>query len=441
MIVVCFAAVGGVLAGLSGLPSLLGYLLAGCVVGPGGAGMVEELVQVETLAYFGVLFIIFELGLHFSVAHLRKVFTVSVLGGLAQVLLIAAWVVMDISQGLSLDPLQAAFVGVILAMSSTAVVSKCLLDSGQTDTDHGQIMLGVLIMQDCLLGLTLAVMPAVKHPRGAGRAVLKELALLGLLTVGVVQSRRRLAPALVRRLAASAEGRPEVFTLGVVAICLSLAWTARGFGLSPEVGAFAAGVMFCEAPHTQHILRQISSVVHLFSALFMASIGLLIRPAFLLQHLPILWRAVVTVFVVKSFAGTVATRVFGFSQRTSLTVGVALSQVGEFGFVLLGRAKAHGLITRKSTYLLLVGTNALSLLLAPLVWKLVTAFLVRPGPGRAGRARELRVKLTPSASFSSPDSPTWPLTPTGARLAGTLPGGRELRYAPWDGAEPAGRVA
>ena len=90
--------------------------------------------------------------------------------------------------------------------------------------------------------------------------------------------------------------------------------------------------------------------------------------------------------------------------------------------------------------MLLVGTNALSLLLAPLVWKLVTALLIRPG--RAGRARELRVKLTPSGSFSSPDSPTWPLTPTGARLAGTLPGGRGLHRAPWDdGAEPAGRAA
>ena len=179
---------GGLLAALCRQPVLLGYLLGGMVVGPAGLGLIKELIQVETLAQFGVAFLLFALGVEFSFAELKKVQLISLGGGGLQIALtILVTALVSIGVGWVDSPAQGVFLGAILSLSSTAVVLKCLMERNETATPHGQVMLGILVVQDLALGLMLAVLPALdKPPELIGMAVLAALVKIGLFAAGAV---------------------------------------------------------------------------------------------------------------------------------------------------------------------------------------------------------------------------------------------------------------
>ena len=152
------AASGGLLAALLRQPPLLGYIIGGMVVGPAGLGLIKEVVQIETLAQFGAAFLLFALGVEFSFAELKKVQKISLGGGGLQIVLtILVTTVVSVGMGWVKSPAQGVFLGAILSLSSTAVVLKCLMERNETATPHGQVMLGILVVQDLALGFTLAV--------------------------------------------------------------------------------------------------------------------------------------------------------------------------------------------------------------------------------------------------------------------------------------------
>ena len=159
------AAAGGIIAGLAKQPALLGYIVGGMIVGPTGLGLIKELIQVETLAQFGAAFLLFALGVEFSFSELKKVQKISLGGGGLQILLtILVTTVISVSVGWVSTPQQGVFLGAILSLSSTAVVLKSLMESNETATPHGQVMLGILVVQDLALGFMLAVLPALDRP-------------------------------------------------------------------------------------------------------------------------------------------------------------------------------------------------------------------------------------------------------------------------------------
>jgi CPA2 family monovalent cation:H+ antiporter-2 len=181
------AAVGGLLAALLRQPILLGYLIAGIVVGPSGLGLIKELVQVETLAQFGVAFLLFALGVEFSFTELSKVKGISLGGGGLQIALtILITTLVSLATGWVTSPAQGVFLGAILSLSSTAVVLKSLMERNETGTPHGQVLLGILVVQDLALGLMLAVLPALdKPPEEIGIAVGWALLQTGLFALGL----------------------------------------------------------------------------------------------------------------------------------------------------------------------------------------------------------------------------------------------------------------
>ena len=367
--VVVLAALGGVAASLLGLPSMLGYLVSGCVAGPGMLGLVEELVQVETVAQFGVIFMLFELGLHFSVDQVTKVGRNAILGGVSHIALLAA-VGGAIGGQFSFGAPRGMFVACVISMSSTAIVSKCLVDSNLAAATSGQLMIGILIVQDCLLGFLLAILPAAARDPDAviGNLGFRSLQLGGFFLVAYI-FRTRLVLRLLSVLSRLTPRAPDIFKLAIIALCLSFALTARWLEISTEVGAFIAGLMFCDAPHTKKVQSEISGIVHFFSAIFMSSIGLIMHPHFLLEHGRILMTCVVAVFVAKFVVGAACTRACGYTTQLSAFVAFSLAHVGEFGFVLLSRAKNLDVID-KQWYLLLLGTTAISLLCTPFLWKI-----------------------------------------------------------------------
>jgi CPA2 family monovalent cation:H+ antiporter-2 len=269
------------LASLLKQPALLGYLIGGIVVGPSGLGLIKQLVQVETLAQFGVAFLLFALGVEFSFAELKKVQAISLGGGGLQITLtIILTAVVSVVMGWVSSPVQGIFLGAILSLSSTAVVLKCLMEGNETSTPHGQVMLGILVVQDLALGLMLAVLPALDQPIEAlGLAVGRSLLLIGLFAVGAVAAGIWIIPSLLRFLART-ESR-ELFLLGVVALCLGIALLTEHLGFSIEMGAFVAGLMISEVEYADQTLTYVEPLRDIFAALFFVAVGMLIDPVFL----------------------------------------------------------------------------------------------------------------------------------------------------------------
>ncbi len=368
--VLAAAAVGGLLAALVRQPPLLGYLIGGTLVGPTGLGWVKELVQVETLAQFGVAFLLFALGVEFSFAELKKVRLVALGGGGLQIgLTIACTACIAVVMGWCTSWTQGIFLGSILSLSSTAVVLKCLMERNETETPHGQVMLGILVVQDLALGLMLAVLPALDQPSEAiATAILTALAQLTIFALGAVVAGRWLIPPFLRLLART-ESR-ELFLLGVVAICLGIALLTEHLGLSIEMGAFVAGLTISEVEYADQTLTYVEPLRDIFAALFFAAVGMLIDPMFLWNNLELILGLVFIVVAGKFLIVTPIVRLFGYPLKTALIVGLGIAQIGEFSFVLASSGQTLGLVSRR-VYLLILGTTAVTLIVTPFLLRLV----------------------------------------------------------------------
>ncbi|KAI3866494.1 hypothetical protein MKX03_023185 [Papaver bracteatum] len=376
VIVFVSATCGGIAFAFAGQPVITGYLLAGSVIGPGGLSFISEMVQVETVAQFGVIFLLFALGLEFSTAKLRVVRSVAVLGGLLQIFLFTSLCGLsaslcggNISEGI--------FIGVFLSMSSTVLVLKFLMEKNGINALYGQVTVGTLILQDCAVGLLFALLPILGGTSGILEGVMSMtkslvtlITFLAILTILC----RTCVPWFLKLMISLSSQTNELYQLAAVAFCLVVAWCSDKLGLSLELGSFAAGVMISTTDLSEHTLEQIEPIRNFFAALFLASVGMLINFHFLWNHVDILLAAVILVIVVKTIVITAVVKGFGYNNKTSLLVGLSLAQIGEFAFILLSRASNLHVVEGK-LYLLLLGTTALSLVTTPLLFKLIPAVI------------------------------------------------------------------
>ncbi|PSS34351.1 K(+) efflux antiporter 5 like [Actinidia chinensis var. chinensis] len=362
VVVVVSAAIGGIIFSCIGQPVIVGYLLAGSIIGPGGLNFISEMVQVETVAQFGVVFLLFALGLEFSLTKLKVVGPVAVLGGLLQIaILMFLCGITAMLCGAKLS--EGIFVGCFLSMSSTAVVVKFLVERNSNNALHGQVTIGTLIFQDCAVGLLFALLPVL----GGNSGILQGMMSMGklLLVLSIYLSVASVltwsfVPRFLKLMIQLSSQTNELYQLAAVAFCLLSAWCTDKLGLSLELGSFVAGVMISTTDFAQRTLDQVEPIRNLFAALFLSSIGMIIHVQFLWTHVDILLASVILVVVVKTTFAAMVTKIFGYSAKTSFLVGVLLAQIGEFAFVLLSRASNLHLVEGKM-YLLLLGTTALSL--------------------------------------------------------------------------------
>ncbi|XP_057536884.1 K(+) efflux antiporter 4-like isoform X1 [Amaranthus tricolor] len=374
VVVIVSATCGGIAFACAGQPVITGYLLAGSIIGPGGFSFVTEMVQVETVAQFGVIFLLFALGLEFSAAKLRVVRAVAILGGVSQIFLFMF--LCGVTASLcGAKTSEGVFVGLFLSMSSTAVVLKFLMEKNSVNALHGQVTIGTLILQDCTVGLLFAFLPVLGGTSGVLQGVISmSKSLLTLISFLAILSilTRTLVPRFLKLMISLSSQTNELYQLASVAFCLLVAWCSDKLGLSLELGSFAAGVMISTTDLAQHTLEQIEPIRNFFAALFLASIGMLIHVHFLWNHVDILLAAVILVIIIKTIVVAIVVKAFGYNNKTSLLVGMSLAQIGEFAFVLLSRASNLHLVGGK-VYLLLLGTTALSLVTTPLLFKLIPA--------------------------------------------------------------------
>jgi CPA2 family monovalent cation:H+ antiporter-2 len=362
--VLAAATAGGLLAAFCRQPALLGYILGGMIVGPAGLGLIKEIVPIETMAQLGVAFLLFALGVEFSLTELKKVQAIALGGGSLQIILtILVTTCLSLFVGWVSTPVQGVFLGAILSLSSTAVVMKCLMERNEAETPQAQVMLGVLVVQDLALGLMLAVLPALDQPPEAiGIAIALAVLKIALFGLGAVAAGKLIMPKLLRLLAKT-ESR-ELFLLGVVGLCLGIAILTEKMGLSIEMGAFVAGLMISEVEYADQTLNYVEPLRDVFGALFFAAIGMLIDPVFLWQNLELILSLVLLVLVGKFLIFTPLVKAFGYPWKTAVIAGVGLAQIGEFSFVLASEGQTMGIVSRE-VYLLLVGTTAVTLVVTP----------------------------------------------------------------------------
>ncbi|XP_057473745.1 K(+) efflux antiporter 5-like isoform X2 [Actinidia eriantha] len=399
VVVIVSAAIGGIIFSCIGQPVIVGYLLAGSVIGPGGLTFISEMVQVETVAQFGVVFLLFALGLEFSLTKLKVVGPVAVLGGLLQIaifMFLCGITAMLCGAKLS----EGIFVGCFLSMSSTAVVVKFLVERNSNNALHGQVTIGTLIFQDCAVGLLFALLPVLGGNSGIFQGMMSMGKLLLVLSIYLSMASVltwSFVPRFLKLMIQLSSQTNELYQLAAVAFCLLSAWCSDKLGLSLELGSFVAGVMISTTDFAQRTLDQVEPIRNLFAALFLSSIGMLIHVQFLWTHVDILLASVILVVVVKTTFAAIVTKVFGYSAKTSFLVGVLLAQIGEFAFVLLSRASNLHLVEGKM-YLLLLGTTALSLVTTPVLFKLMPAMmhlgvLMHWFPSESGNQNEEKVSI------------------------------------------------
>lgn len=362
------ATVGGYLASRLGQPVLLGYLLSGMIVGPTGLKLISLEGDIQVLSEVGVALLLFALGVEFSLKDLLRVKTIALGGGTLQILL-----TLLLGGGLAyltgwVDTFpKAVFLGSVLALSSTAVVLKSLIERNEVQTHHGQIMLALLVVQDLGLGLMLAVLPALTQPPDViGGALLIAFLKALLFLGGALLAGRWLIPFVIRLIARS--GSQELFLLGILVLCLGIALITYAIGLGIAMGAFVSGLMISNVEYADHALDRVIPMRDVFATLFFASIGLLIDPAFLLANAWVLLGLVAVTMIGKATIVTLIVRSFGYSLKTALTVGIGINQIGEFSFVLANVAQSEGLFSAQ-LYGLTVGTTAATLLITPFLLK------------------------------------------------------------------------
>lgn len=375
------------------VPAVLGYLIVGAIVGPHALSLVPDSEDQRYLAEFGVVFLMFSVGLEFSLPQLmamrRTVFGL----GSAQVLLVGA-----AAAGAAMLAGESWRSGLVLggvaAMSSTAIVSKMLTEKLQLHSPHGREIMGVLLFQDLAVIPLLVLIPALPLPaeRIAGATGVAMLKAAIVLAIVLFLGQRLMRPLfhLVARQKSS-----EVFVLFVLLVTLGLAWITESAGLSLALGAFLAGMLISETEYRYQVEDYIKPFRDVLLGLFFVTIGMLLDVPALARHLPEVLALFAFLMVLKFAVVFALSRLFGSARPTALRTALALAPAGEFGFVLLALAKRHEALAADTLQIVLAAT-LLSMLAAPLVLqnieRIVLHFVASEWTQRAVQLHSLAVK-------------------------------------------------
>ena len=360
------ALVGGFVAQRLGLPVLIGYVLAGVVVGPYTPGVAADYERVQLLANLGVAFLMFALGVELSFAELNRMRRVAAISGAIQIPLT---VVLGVGAALAMQwTLPAAILlGGAFAISSSIVAIKLFLGRGEATSSQAQAALSLGVVQDLSLVPMLALLPLLA---GSGENLALNVARsLGLAVVAlgaVVLLGTQVVPRALFLVART--GSRELFLLTVVVIALGTAVASHAVGLSLALGAFLAGLIVSESEFDTHVLAEIIPLRDLFATLFFVALGMLIEPSILAGQARLIAALVAVLVIGKFVIGTGAFLAARLDPRTATLAAIAMAQIGEFSFVLAGAGLGIGIITR-AQYSLILEAALGSILVAPLLMR------------------------------------------------------------------------
>ena len=349
-------------------PPVLGYLLVGIVIGPHALAVAPDSPETRRLAELGIVFLMFSIGLEFSLARLGSMRSIVLGLGLAQVLLtLAAGLVAGLVLGphLGFGAPGAFALGAALAMSSTAILMKVLVERLELESAHGRRIVGVLLLQDLAVVPLLVIVPSLSSPPAQlGIALLGAAAKAAVLLAVLLLGGRSLLRAWLHLVARRRS--QELFMLNLLLVSLGLAWLAEQFGLSPALGAFVAGMLISETEYRHHVEEDIKPFRDVLLGLFFVTIGMALDLRVVLAQLAWVATALVLAMGLKFTLILALARAFGASPGTAIKTALPLSAAGEFGFVLLNLASDNQLLPPALLQVVLAAM-LLSMLATPLL--------------------------------------------------------------------------
>ena len=389
------------------VPSLVALMLAGIVAGPHGLGVVSDPEDVEMLAELGIVLLLFTVGLDFSMTAVRQIWRTIVIAGILQIVGTAALIAVLVRLFGGLSTQLAIFIGLFVALSSTAIVLKGLAERNELTAPHGRLSVGILLLQDLAIVILLLLVPILsgKTPVSA-----MPLALLrALLAIGAVAGASRLLlPPFLRLVTASR--RREAFPLAVVVASVGTAWLGSLVGLSMAVGAFLAGLMLAESEFSHQAYAEVRPVRDVLSGLFFISLGMLVDLRMILEHLPLVIAVAAGIIGLKTIVAGHALVATATPMRVAIAAAIGLSQVGEFSFIL-GRSGLESGLLPLPLWQVLLGASVATMVVTPALLGIAPSLAVRTTRVAENvRERVGRKKRAGDAAKESSDSISFGLT-------------------------------
>jgi CPA2 family monovalent cation:H+ antiporter-2 len=381
------------------VPVTVGFILTGILAGPHLLGLIKAIHEVEILAEIGVILLLFTIGVEFSFANLLQIRQSVLVAGPIQVAATClAGLVLALQVGKTMG--EAVFIGFLVSLSSTAIVLKLFQERGEVDTPHGRTSLGILIFQDIIIVPMMLLVPLLAGAsENIGVSFLIMLAKGVVIIALVIASAKWVVPHVLYQIART--GNRELFLLSIVLICLAVAWLTAQVGLSLALGAFLAGLIVSETEYSHQALGNILPFRDVFASFFFISIGMLLDVDFLLKNPGIIALLTLGVLMVKALLAGSAALFLKFPLRTAVLVGLALSQVGEFSFILSKVGQSQGLFSGDS-YQLFLDVTIITMVATPLMMAIAPRaadFLLRwPLPQRLKLGAHLSEKIDKSIS-------------------------------------------
>ncbi len=350
-----------------GLPTVVGFLITGVIIGPSGLGLVTEMVIVETLAQIGIVLLLFTIGLEFSVKRMFKIKHEAMLGGGLQ-LGVTILCVFFLSRFFGLSLQVSILLGFIVGLSSSAIVLKLLGDRGEVDSQHGNLSIGILLFQD----ISLVVMVIVLQSFATGQtltaaAVGQKLAVAAGAILLIVVSVAYLIPKLFHEVVRLRNR--EVLILTTVLVCIGTAWLTSLAGLSLAIGAFIAGLVISDSEYSNQLTVEVLPFRDTFGALFFISIGMLLEFSYFVSHLPVVLGLTLGVLLLKMIIIIGVGRILRYPVRLAFIVGFNLAQIGEFSFILIKMGEEHSILPH-DLYQLVLAVSILTMAATPFMFRI-----------------------------------------------------------------------
>mgnify|MGYP006268186033 CR=1 FL=1 len=346
------------------LPSIIGFLLTGIIIGPYGLSLINAVEQVEILSEIGVILLLFVIGMELSLKQLASIKKTVFVGGLLQVGSTAI-VTGSIYYFLDYPWNEAVFVGFLFSLSSTAIVLKTLQDRKEISAPHGRNALAILIFQDIIVVPMMLITPLIAgQSDDIGLSILSLVIKTAIVLVITIVSARYIVPRLMHAVAST--NSKELFLLLTITLCFAVAFLTSEIGLSLALGAFIAGLIISESEYSHQATSIILPFRELFTSFFFVSVGMLLNLEFFINNIPVILLLVLAVFLVKSSIAALAVAALNYPARTILLTGLSLFQVGEFAFILSKVGIEYQLLTPQTNQYFL-SVSIVSMILTPFV--------------------------------------------------------------------------
>lgn len=346
------------------LPSIIGFLLTGILIGPHGFSLINAVEEVEVLSEIGVILLLFVIGMELSIKQLVSIKKTVFIGGFLQVG-ITVIVTGFIYYFLGYSWQESVFIGFLFSLSSTAIVLKTLQDRNEISAPHGRNALAILIFQDIIVVPMMLITPLMAgESENIGMSILSlVLKSVAVLLITVI-SARYIVPKLMHAVAKT--NSKELFLLVTITLCFAVAFLTSEVGLSLALGAFIAGLIISESEYSHQATSIILPFRELFTSFFFVSVGMLLDLSFFIDHIPTIMFLVVLVFIIKSIIAGFAVLVLGYPTRTVILTGLSLFQVGEFAFILSKVGIEYNLLTPQTNQYFL-SVSIFSMILTPFI--------------------------------------------------------------------------